>query len=108
MLLFTGLHIFFACAGLVTLSFADAFGENERPASGEEDVVPPNASLQINLELVSWKTVTDITKSKKVLKKTLKEGEKYERPNDGSLVQGRVLINTFQSHVSPLLFSLLF
>lgn len=74
------------------LSFADAFGESGRPALGDEGAVPPNASLQINLELVSWKTVSDITKDRKVLKKTLKEGEGYERPNDGAVVQGTVLL----------------
>lgn len=42
----------------------------------------------ITLELVSWKTVSDITKDKKVLKKILKEGDGYERPNDGAVVQG--------------------
>lgn len=74
---------------LTCLSFADAFGESGRPASGDVVAVPPNASLQIELELVSWKTVSDITKDRKVLKKTLKEGEGYERPNDGAVVQGK-------------------
>ncbi|KAL5542794.1 hypothetical protein UlMin_010504 [Ulmus minor] len=64
-----------------------AFGEVGRPASGDEGAVPPNATLQITLELISWKTVTDISKDKKVLKKTIKEGEGYERPNDGAVVQ---------------------
>ncbi|KAJ1407321.1 Tetratricopeptide-like helical domain superfamily [Sesbania bispinosa] len=68
-----------------------AFGESGRPASGDEGAVPPNASLQIDLELVSWKTVSDITKDRKVLKKTLKEGEGYERPNDGAVVQVKLI-----------------
>lgn len=68
--------------------FADAFGESGRPASAVEGGVPPNANLLINLELVSWKTVSDVTRDKKVLKKILKEGEGYERPNDGAVVQG--------------------
>lgn len=66
---------------------ADGFGENGKPASGEEGAVPPNATLQITLELVSWKTVTEVTDDKKVLKKTLKEGEGYERPNEGAIVK---------------------
>lgn len=66
----------------------DAFGENGRPATGDEGAVPSNATLQITLELVSWKTVSDITKDRKVLKKILMEGEGYERPNDGAVVQG--------------------
>ncbi|KAF7837062.1 70 kDa peptidyl-prolyl isomerase-like [Senna tora] len=79
------------CESLLTFDFADAFGENGRPASGDEGAVPCNALLQINLELVSWRTVSDITKDRKVLKKTLKEGEKYERPNDGSVVQVKLI-----------------
>ncbi|XLR30805.1 hypothetical protein HN51_050693 [Arachis hypogaea] len=73
------------------LASLDAFGENGRPASGDGGVVPPNASLQIDLELISWKAVSEITKDKKVIKKTLKEGEGYERPNDGAVVQVKLI-----------------
>ncbi|GLT80552.1 hypothetical protein SLA2020_519870 [Shorea laevis] len=73
---------------LLTVKPKYAFGENGRPAIGDEAAVPPNASLQITLELVSWKTVSDVTKDMKVLKKILKEGEGYDRPNDGTVVQG--------------------
>ena len=59
-----------------------------KPAAGSEGAVPPNASLQITLELVSWKTVTEVTDDMKVIKKILKEGEGYERPNEGAVVQG--------------------
>lgn len=77
---------------LTAIIFIDGFGEVGRPSVGDEGAVPPNASLEITLELVSWKTVSDVTKDKKVLKKTLKEGEGYERPNDGSVVQGNMRI----------------
>ncbi|MED6113764.1 70 kDa peptidyl-prolyl isomerase [Stylosanthes scabra] len=76
---------------ILTVKPEYAFGENGRPASGDEGAVPPNASLQIDLELVSWKSVSDITKDKKVLKKTLKEGEGYERPNEGAVVQVKLI-----------------
>lgn len=69
---------------------SDAFGEKGKPASGGEGAVPPNATLQITLELVSWKTVSEITEDKKVIKKILKEGEGYERPNDGAVVKGKI------------------
>lgn len=69
----------------------DAFGESGRAAAGEEGAVPPNTTLQIAMELVSWKTVTEITKDKKVLKKTQKEGEGYDQPNDGAVVQGDLI-----------------
>lgn len=68
-----------------------AFGESGKPSSGDDGAVPPNALLQIDLELVSWKTVSDITKDGKVLKKILKEGEGYERPNDGAAVQVKLI-----------------
>ncbi|KAK7834100.1 peptidyl-prolyl cis-trans isomerase fkbp62 [Quercus suber] len=69
----------------------DAFGEMGRPGSHDVGAVPPNATLLITLELVSWKAVSDITKDKKVLKKILKEGEGYERPNDGAVVQVKLI-----------------
>jgi len=73
---------------LPNLPNADGFGEKGRPAAGEEGAVPPNATLLIDLELVSWKTVTEIGDDKKILKKVLKEGEGYERPNEGAVVKG--------------------
>ncbi|CAI8612500.1 unnamed protein product [Vicia faba] len=63
------------------------FGEKGKPAHGDEGAVLPNASLQITLELVSWKTVSEVTSDKKVTKKILKEGEGYERPNEGAIVK---------------------
>jgi hypothetical protein len=50
--------------------------------------VPANAILHIELELVSWKTVTEIGEDKKITKKILKEGDGYERPNEGAVVKG--------------------
>ncbi|GER31411.1 peptidyl-prolyl cis-trans isomerase FKBP62 [Striga asiatica] len=63
------------------------FGEKGKPASGDGVAVPPNAKLNINLELASWKTVSSVTDDKKVMKKILKEGEGYERPNEGAVVK---------------------
>ncbi|KAK8935396.1 70 kDa peptidyl-prolyl isomerase [Platanthera zijinensis] len=73
---------------LLTVKPQYAFGEKGRPASGGEGVVPPNATLLIELELLSWKNVTDTGDDKKVLKKILKEGEGYQKPYDGSTVNG--------------------
>ncbi|KAK8952733.1 Peptidyl-prolyl cis-trans isomerase FKBP62 [Platanthera guangdongensis] len=66
--------------GIFCLALAKAVktmkkGEKGRPASVGEGVVPANATLLIELELLSWKTVTEIRDDKKVLKKILKEGE---------------------------------
>ncbi|CAO2822434.1 unnamed protein product [Amaranthus hypochondriacus] len=68
-----------------------AFGDNGRPACGDEAAIPPGATLQITVELVSWKTVSEVTNDKKVLKKIIKEGEGYERPNDGAVVQVKLI-----------------
>lgn len=68
-----------------------AFGENGRPQIGDEAAVAPNATLQINLELISWKTVSDVTNDKKVIKKILKEGEGYDRPDDGTIVKVKLI-----------------
>ncbi|KAI3470072.1 hypothetical protein Pfo_026735 [Paulownia fortunei] len=76
---------------LLTIKPQYGFGEKGRPATGDEFLVPPNATLQINLELVSWKTVSDISNDQKILKKILKEGEGYERPNDGATVQVKLI-----------------
>lgn len=66
---------------------ADGFGEKGKPASGDGGAVPPNATLQISLELVTWKTVSSVTEDKKVIKKIVKEGEGYEKPNEGAVVK---------------------
>ncbi|KAG0524419.1 hypothetical protein BDA96_07G209600 [Sorghum bicolor] len=75
---------------LLTVKPQYGFGEKGRPAAGEEGGVPPNATLHIDLELVSWKTVTEIGDDKKILKKVLKEGEGYERPNEGAVVEVKI------------------
>ncbi|CAN1302161.1 Peptidyl-prolyl cis-trans isomerase FKBP62 [Linum perenne] len=69
----------------------DGFGESGKPASAVGGAVPPNATLEITLELVSWKTVSSVTDDKKVIKKILKEGEGYEKPNDGAIVQLKLI-----------------
>ncbi|KAM3366962.1 hypothetical protein ACQJBY_015945 [Aegilops geniculata] len=76
---------------LLTVKPQYGFGEQGRPASEVEGAVPPNSTLHIDLELVSWKTVTLIGDDKRILKKVLKEGEGYERPNDGAVVRVRLI-----------------
>lgn len=61
--------------------------------------MPPNTTIQITVELVSWKIVSEVTTDKKVLKKILKEGEGYDRPNDGAIVQGFLRLCNNSSHV---------
>ncbi|PSS09626.1 Peptidyl-prolyl cis-trans isomerase [Actinidia chinensis var. chinensis] len=76
---------------LLTVKPQYGFGEKGKPASSGEGAVPPNATLQITLELESWKTVTEVTDDKKVIKKILKEGDGYERPNEGAIVQLKLI-----------------
>ncbi|KAL3828933.1 hypothetical protein ACJIZ3_017735 [Penstemon smallii] len=75
---------------LLTVKPQYGFGEKGKPASAAEGAVPPNATLDISLELVSWKTVSYVTDDKKVVKKTIKEGEGYEKPNEGAVVKLRL------------------
>ncbi|KAK7256118.1 hypothetical protein RIF29_29552 [Crotalaria pallida] len=76
---------------ILTVKPQYGFGEKGKPAQGDEGAVPPNATLQITLELVSWKTVSEVTDDKKVIKKILKEGEGYERPNEGAVVKLKLI-----------------
>uniref|UniRef100_A0A6N2JZR7 peptidylprolyl isomerase n=1 Tax=Salix viminalis TaxID=40686 RepID=A0A6N2JZR7_SALVM len=52
-----------------------------------ESNIPPDSSLTIHLELVSWRSVTAVTDDKKVLKKIVKAGEGFDRPTEGSRVK---------------------
>nr|CAA68913.1 peptidylprolyl isomerase [Triticum aestivum] len=72
---------------LLTVKPQYGFGEQGRAATEVEGAVPPNSTLHIDLQLVSWKTLTLIGDDKRILKKVLKEGEGYERPNDGAVVR---------------------
>ncbi|KAE8730830.1 Peptidyl-prolyl cis-trans isomerase FKBP62 [Hibiscus syriacus] len=76
---------------LLTVRPRYAFGEDGRSSSDSEGAVPPNTTLHITLELVSWKTVVHITKDNKIKKKIMKEGEGYDRPTNGTVVQVKLI-----------------
>ena len=83
-------------------SFSDGIRQNENGATDTDDV-PPDSNLTIKLELVSWKSVIDVTGDKKVLKRITKVGEGFDRPNEGSMVKGNLMIKHIlvcQSHLS--------
>ncbi|KAF2309622.1 hypothetical protein GH714_004324 [Hevea brasiliensis] len=63
-----------------------AFGEEGKEASDGIHPVPPNSVLNIDLELVSFKPVVDVTGDSKVFKKILKEGEGTLVANEGATV----------------------
>jgi len=70
-----------------------------KPAHGAEGPVPPNATLQITLELVSWKTVSEVIFDKKVVK----EGEGY-KCNEGAVVKCK---SSLMLTMAPFLFFLM-
>lgn len=67
----------------------DAFGEEGRDANNGVRSIPPGSILNIDVELVSFKPVIDITGDSKVLKKILKEGEGAVIPNEGATVTSK-------------------
>lgn len=70
------------------MMIADAFGEKGREAGSGLHSIPPNSVLHVNIELVSFKPVIDVTGDSMVLKKILKEGEGAFTANEGADVTG--------------------
>ncbi|GKV10392.1 hypothetical protein SLEP1_g21763 [Rubroshorea leprosula] len=63
-----------------------AFGEDGRVANDGFAAVPPNSVLNIELWLLSFKSVIDVTGDCKVFKKIIKEGEGAIVANEGASV----------------------
>ena len=68
---------------------ADAFGDTGRDATDGFPAIPPNSVVNIDLELVSFKSVIDVTGDSKVIKKILKEGEGALVADDGAVVTSK-------------------
>lgn len=54
-------------------------------------MIPPSSVLNVDLELVSFKPVINVTDDSKVIKKILREGEGTLTANEGAAVTGEYL-----------------
>ena len=61
---------------------------------GSGTKIPPDATLQFEIELVQWKG-EDVTKDGQVTKIILEKGEGYEKPNTGAACEGNNTIFYF-------------
>lgn len=75
----------------------DAFGEKGREAGSGFRSIPPDSMLYINIELVSFKPVINVTGDFTVIKKIFKEGEGAFTANEGANVTGKIM-----THISLL------
>lgn len=69
---------------LVTAKPDYAFGKE-----GLKPGVPSDSELEIDLELVSWKKVEDVTDDGLIIRKVLKKGKSYDKPKEGATVTVR-------------------
>ncbi|CAH2047289.1 unnamed protein product [Thlaspi arvense] len=64
------------------------FREEGRKPIGKFHAIPPNTMLEIDLELVSFKPVIDVSGDIKIFKKVIRDGEGSSVADDGATVTG--------------------
>lgn len=80
---------------LFTITPDYAYGKD-----GSGTKIPPNATLQFEIELVCWKG-EDVTKDGQVRKITLEKGEGYDKPNTGAACEGKIhVIDCYLHHIT--------
>lgn len=70
---------------------ADAFVDRDKDSESGVPSIPPSSILSIDLELVSFKPVINVTGDLGVLKKILKEGEGTLTADEGAAVTSKYL-----------------
>uniref|UniRef100_A0A0D3EQ80 peptidylprolyl isomerase n=1 Tax=Oryza barthii TaxID=65489 RepID=A0A0D3EQ80_9ORYZ len=75
------------------------FGERGRPSIGDEAAVPPDATLYVYLQLMSWKTVRHIGQNGTILKKTLHRGNLEGQHTENQAVVGEQVSDDLEETV---------
>lgn len=92
------LHKYMIVGALFSLDpYTDAFGEQGRPSIGNEAAVPPDATLYVSIQLMSWKTAIHVGEGRTILKKTLRKGKSKEKQVEIQTVVGGIF--SFNTHL---------